>query len=82
MVTCRMLRAINFRFGIRLYSVKPVKKDANKYTDTINLPRTRFPNRLSAAKREQLEQEILDVRYFVYWGMRTESQFTIYYFAA
>ncbi|TDG50256.1 hypothetical protein AWZ03_003161 [Drosophila navojoa] len=55
-----MLRAVQFRLGIRLYSVKPVKKDAKKYTDTINLPRTRFPNRLSAAKREEQEREILD----------------------
>lgn len=56
-----MFRAVQFRLGIRLYSVKPVKKDANKYTDTINLPRTKFPNRLSAAKRKELEREILDV---------------------
>ncbi|XP_064548348.1 isoleucine--tRNA ligase, mitochondrial [Drosophila montana] len=55
-----MLRAFHFRLGTRLYSVKPAKKDANKYTDTINLPRTRFPNRLSAAKREEQERQILD----------------------
>ncbi|EDV97417.1 isoleucine--tRNA ligase, mitochondrial [Drosophila grimshawi] len=54
-----MLRVIQFRLGVRLYSVKTVKKDATKYTDTINLPRTRFPNRLTAAKREEQERQIL-----------------------
>lgn len=60
-----MLRAFHFRLGTRLYSVKPAKKDANKYTDTINLPRTRFPTRLSAAKREEQERQILDVSFYI-----------------
>ncbi|EDW41671.1 GM25585 [Drosophila sechellia] len=53
-----MLRIFNFRVGNRLYSVKAAKKDAKKYTDSINLPKTKFPNRLTAAKRE--EQELLN----------------------
>ncbi|KAH8269968.1 hypothetical protein KR018_001134 [Drosophila ironensis] len=55
-----MLRILNLRLGKRLYSVKPVRKDAKKYTDTINLPKTRFPNRLTAAKREEQERLILE----------------------
>ncbi|XP_017137579.1 isoleucine--tRNA ligase, mitochondrial [Drosophila miranda] len=55
-----MLRVFNFRVGItRLYSVKAAKKDVKKYTDTINLPKTKFPNRLSAAKREEQERQVL-----------------------
>lgn len=55
-----MLRVLNSRLATRLYSVKTVKKDAQKYTDTINLPRTRFPSRLTAAKRDEQERQILE----------------------
>ncbi|XP_034102241.1 isoleucine--tRNA ligase, mitochondrial [Drosophila albomicans] len=55
-----MLRVIRASVVTRFYSVKTAKKDAQKYTDTINLPRTKFPNRLTAAKREELERQILD----------------------
>ncbi|XP_016926678.4 isoleucine--tRNA ligase, mitochondrial [Drosophila suzukii] len=55
-----MLRIFNFRLGYRLYSVKAAKKDAKRYTDTINLPKTKFPNRLSSAKREEQERLILE----------------------
>ncbi|XP_017015792.2 isoleucine--tRNA ligase, mitochondrial [Drosophila takahashii] len=55
-----MLRFLNFRLGTRLYSVKAAKKDAKKYTDTINLPKTKFPNRLTSAKREEQERLILE----------------------
>jgi len=55
-----MFRIFNFRFGYRLYSVKAAKKDAKRYTDTINLPKTKFPNRLSSAKREEQERLILE----------------------
>lgn len=33
-----------------------------KYTDTINLPKTKFPQRLSAAKRQEIEKQISEVR--------------------
>ncbi|XP_068148128.1 isoleucine--tRNA ligase, mitochondrial [Drosophila tropicalis] len=55
-----MLRAFNVRLGLRLYCVKAAKKDVKRYTDTINLPKTKFPNRLSAAKREEQERQILN----------------------
>uniref|UniRef100_A0A6P4F0K2 isoleucine--tRNA ligase n=1 Tax=Drosophila rhopaloa TaxID=1041015 RepID=A0A6P4F0K2_DRORH len=55
-----MLRILNFRIGNRLYSLKAAKKDAKKYTDTINLPKTKFPNRLTAAKREEQERLVLE----------------------
>lgn len=57
-----MLRVLRLPLGARLYSVKTAKKDAHKYTDTINLPKTKFPNRLTAAKREELERVTLEVR--------------------
>lgn len=56
-----MLRVFRVNLGTRLYSVKTAKKDAHKYTDTINLPRTKFPNRLTAAKREEQERQTLEV---------------------
>lgn len=56
-----MLRILRLSVGARLYSVKTAKKDAHKYTDTINLPKTKFPNRLTAAKREEQERLILEV---------------------
>ncbi|KAM8709739.1 hypothetical protein ACLKA7_016532 [Drosophila subpalustris] len=58
-----MLRAFHSRISTRLYSVKTAKKDGQKYTDTINLPRTKFPNRLTAAKREEQERQILDHKF-------------------
>lgn len=56
-----MLRLLRVHLGTRLYSVKTAKKDARKYTDTINLPKTKFPNRLTAAKREEQERQTLEV---------------------
>lgn len=56
----KMLRIFYFRVGNRLYSMKAAKKDAKKYTDTINLPKTKFPNRLTAAKREEQERLVLE----------------------
>ncbi|ALC43246.1 CG5414 [Drosophila busckii] len=55
-----MLRAFNKLLVQRFYSVKTAKKDAKKYTDTINLPKTKFPNRLTQGKREEQERHILE----------------------
>lgn len=55
-----MLRVLRLRPAHRFYSVKAAKKDVKKYTDTINLPKTKFPNRLTAAKREEQERLILE----------------------
>ncbi|KAH8364194.1 hypothetical protein KR084_003491 [Drosophila pseudotakahashii] len=60
-----MLRLFNFRLGTRLYSMKTAKKDAKKYTDTINLPKTKFPNRLTSAKREEQERLILEASFWI-----------------
>lgn len=62
-----MLRLLRVRLGTRLYSVKTAKKDAHKYTDTINLPKTKFPNRLTAAKREEQERQTLDVGFAAHY---------------
>ncbi|KAH8380256.1 hypothetical protein KR009_009724 [Drosophila setifemur] len=68
-----MLRILNFRLGNRLYSVKTAKKDAKKYTDTINLPKTKFPNRLTAAKREEQERLILENKIAVSYEYQQEQ---------
>lgn len=47
-----------FRKLIKFYSTKPEKKDVIKYTDTINLPRTKFPLRLSAQKRLEIQDMV------------------------
>lgn len=53
-------RPITFIF--RYSNAVPDKKI--KYTDTINLPRTKFPSRLTAAKRSQVAQQINEVHIF------------------
>ncbi|KAH8397478.1 hypothetical protein KR222_007343 [Zaprionus bogoriensis] len=69
-----MLRVFGVRLSTRLYSVKPAKKDARKYTDTINLPRTKFPNRLSAAKREEQERYTLDHKISAAYGYQQQHK--------
>ncbi|XP_034133958.1 isoleucine--tRNA ligase, mitochondrial [Drosophila guanche] len=69
-----MLRVFNFRVGIRVYSVKAAKKDAKKYTDTINLPKTKFPSRLSAAKREDQERHVLENKIAVSYEYQEQRQ--------
>ncbi|EDW99917.2 uncharacterized protein Dyak_GE23171 [Drosophila yakuba] len=67
-----MLRIFNLRVGNRLYSVKAAKKDAKKYTDTINLPKTKFPNRLTAAKREEQERLVLEKKIAVSYAYQEQ----------
>ncbi|EDV52202.2 uncharacterized protein Dere_GG15950 [Drosophila erecta] len=67
-----MLRIFKFRVGNRLYSVKAAKKDAIKYTDTINLPKTKFPNRLTAAKREEQERLVLEKKIAVSYAYQEQ----------
>ncbi|KAH8392050.1 hypothetical protein KR200_009990 [Drosophila serrata] len=69
-----MLRIFNFRIGNRLYCVKAARKDAKKYTDTINLPRTKFPNRLTAAKREEQERLVLEKKIAVSYEYQEQEQ--------
>lgn len=46
----------------RYFASNEPKKPANKYTDTINLPKTKFPQRLSATKRAEIEKKLNEVR--------------------
>ncbi|KAH8343482.1 hypothetical protein KR059_011531 [Drosophila kikkawai] len=69
-----MLRVFNFRIGNRLYCVKAARKDAKKYTDTINLPRTKFPNRLTAAKRAEEERLVLEGKIAVSYEYQEQQQ--------
>uniref|UniRef100_A0AAG5CSK1 isoleucine--tRNA ligase n=1 Tax=Anopheles atroparvus TaxID=41427 RepID=A0AAG5CSK1_ANOAO len=49
---------ISTRITTRCYATKSVAKDVAKYTGTINLPKTKFPARLNAEKRNQLEEQL------------------------
>ncbi|XP_055843625.1 isoleucine--tRNA ligase, mitochondrial [Episyrphus balteatus] len=44
---------------LRYYSIKHAAKTPIKYTSTINLPKTKFPTRLSAAKRTDIEKSLI-----------------------
>lgn len=43
---------------IRRYATKIAEKNVVKFTDTINLPKTKMPVRLSAAKRKEIQEAI------------------------
>lgn len=43
----------------RFYTSKEQIKEKVSYTATVNLPKTKFPNRLSSAKREEIERNLL-----------------------
>ncbi|XP_061402862.1 isoleucine--tRNA ligase, mitochondrial [Musca vetustissima] len=47
----------------RLYSIKHAPKDTVRYTNTVNLPKTRFPSRLSANKRAELERTLVETTF-------------------
>ncbi|EDV40740.1 uncharacterized protein Dana_GF23767 [Drosophila ananassae] len=68
-----MFRVLRFRPANRFYSVKTAQKDVKKYTDTINLPKTKFPNRLTAAKREEQERLILEKKIAVSYQYQQEQ---------
>uniref|UniRef100_A0A2M4AI52 isoleucine--tRNA ligase n=1 Tax=Anopheles triannulatus TaxID=58253 RepID=A0A2M4AI52_9DIPT len=50
--------ATGFRATIRYLATKSVAKEESKYTSTIRLPRTKFPARLNAEKRSELEDQL------------------------
>ncbi|XP_052863761.1 isoleucine--tRNA ligase, mitochondrial [Anopheles cruzii] len=50
--------ATGFRSTGRYFATKNVAKEEIKYTNTINLPKTKFPTRLSAAKRSDVEERL------------------------
>lgn len=56
-----MLRFIRIPTISRYYSIKHAAKEPVKYTNTINLPKTKFPARLSAAKRQEIENKLIAV---------------------
>ncbi|XP_055914173.1 isoleucine--tRNA ligase, mitochondrial [Eupeodes corollae] len=49
----------NFTHCLRYYSIKQAAETPIKYTSTINLPKTKFPTRLSAAKRVDIEKSLI-----------------------
>ncbi|XP_059226112.1 isoleucine--tRNA ligase, mitochondrial [Stomoxys calcitrans] len=58
-----MLRFSFISKNLRFYSIKHATKGPVKYTSTINLPKTRFPARLSAAKRLELERSLVETTF-------------------
>ncbi|XP_065359471.1 isoleucine--tRNA ligase, mitochondrial [Calliphora vicina] len=58
-----MLRIIRIPTISRYYSIKHAAKEPIKYTTTINLPKTKFPARLSAAKRQELENKLISTTF-------------------
>lgn len=54
----------NSKLYLRYLSTKQIPQKEIKYTNTINLPKTDFPSRLSAQKRKEVEQKILEVDIF------------------
>ena len=55
---------IGVRATIRYLTTKSAPKPELKYTSTVNLPKTKFPARLSAEKRAQVEEQLRKVRSF------------------
>uniref|UniRef100_A0A182TE99 isoleucine--tRNA ligase n=1 Tax=Anopheles melas TaxID=34690 RepID=A0A182TE99_9DIPT len=49
---------IGVRATIRYLTTKSAPKPELKYTSTVNLPKTKFPARLSAEKRAQVEEQL------------------------
>lgn len=47
--------------NLRKYVQKVVENETVNYTKTINLPKTKFPLRLSAKKRCEVEEKLLTV---------------------
>lgn len=62
-----IFRGLKFKINniesiLNRYCSTKTNKNTIKYTDTINLPKTKFPPRLSAAKRSEIERQLNSVR--------------------
>ena len=55
---CKLNRHLSY---LRTYSTKEANKNVIKYTDTINLPKTKFPARINGTKRLEVEKKINEV---------------------
>lgn len=61
----------------RNFATKEASQKTIKYTDTINLPTTKFPQRLSATKRIEIEKKINEVKYIenIFYKCSNETNF-------
>ncbi|XP_055382619.1 isoleucine--tRNA ligase, mitochondrial isoform X2 [Condylostylus longicornis] len=59
----------NLKFYSSIKNVKVVK-----YTDTINLPKTKFPTRLSAAIRNEVEKSIIEKKLALLYNYQQEHK--------
>lgn len=58
----RCLKTIKNQLNFLRFYTNAATKNTGRYTDTINLPKTEFPQRLSAAKRTEVERKINEVK--------------------
>lgn len=49
----------------RKFATKESSQKVVKYTDTINLPKTKFPQRLSGLKRAEVEKRLNKVSFLI-----------------
>lgn len=63
----RFCRIVSFKqntFILRKYATKEANQRNIKYTDTINLPKTKFPQRLCGSKLVEVEKSLNKVSYY------------------
>lgn len=49
----------------RKFATKEANQKVVKYTDTLNLPKTKFPQRLSGSKRVEVEKRLNEVSFLM-----------------
>lgn len=57
----RCFKTIQNQLNFLRFCTNAATTNTVNYTDTINLPKTEFPQRLSAAKRAEVERKINEV---------------------
>lgn len=72
MIKIRCLKTIKNQLNFLRLSSNAATKKTVKYTDTINLPKSDFPARLSAAKRTDVERKINEVTFDTFDYYKTE----------
>ncbi|KAL5293101.1 IARS2 family protein [Megaselia abdita] len=73
-MTLHRLRLINLQIKQfqRHYSSKQLIKEKVSYTATVNLPKTKFSNKLSAAKRDEIERNLLATNFQKFYSYQEE----------
>lgn len=61
-------------FNKRFYTSKEQVKEKVSYTATVNLPKTKFPNKLSSAKRQDIEKNLLASNFQQFYSFQKDLQ--------